>query len=258
MSNHQRLEQIESILAEQNAVSIKDLARMLNVTEMTIRRDLKALSERSSVSLMRGVAVYHPHTAVAADKSPYQLEQEKGIMLEEKQRIGAAAAKLIQPNDVVFLDVGSTVEWIAKSLPENMQITAMCFAANTMNAVLDKNIGQLIMSGGYYHPRTQTFESEAMFPSMRGLRANKAFIAPAAVSMRLGLTCRAQYDVQIKRLAMNNSAERILVLTSSKFDQIRPSSFGSWEQVDRVITDIGIPDRWVKFFFERGIELEVV
>lgn len=257
MANTERLEKLKNLLIKSNGIGIKELAKILDVTEMTVRRDLKSLLETGDAVIVRGVAVYRPK-AVSVEAQVYSIEDQKKVMKEEKERIGKKAAELLVVGDVVFLDVGTTVEKLVLSMEDNMQITAMCFAANTLFQLQKKNISQIIMGGGYYHPSSTVFESEAIIPIMNGLRATKAFIAPAAVDMDLGLTCSVPYDKTIKELEIKNSQKVIALITSNKFGKVKSTQFGTWNDVDVVITDKGIPKEWVDFFKDREIELFIV
>ena len=257
MANTERLERLKNLLIKSNGIGIKELAKILDVTEMTIRRDLKSLLETGDAVIVRGVAVYRPK-AVSVEAQVYSIEDQKKVMEEEKEGIGKKAAELLVVGDVVFLDVGTTVEKLVLSMEDNMQITAMCFAANTLFQLQKKNISQIIMGGGYYHPSSTVFESEAIIPIMNGLRATKAFIAPAAVDMDLGLTCSVPYDKTIKELEIKNSQKVIALITSNKFGKVKSTQFGTWNDVDVVITDKGIPKEWVDFLKDREIELFIV
>ena len=257
MANTERLERLKNLLIKSNGIGIKELAKILDVTEMTVRRDLKSLLETGDAVIVRGVAVYRPK-AVSVEAQVYSIEDQKKVMEEEKEEIGKKAAELLVVGDVVFLDVGTTVEKLVLSMEDNMQITAMCFAANTLFQLQKKNISQIIMGGGYYHPSSTVFESEAIIPIMNGLRATKAFIAPAAVDMDLGLTCSVPYDKTIKELEIKNSQKVIALITSNKFGKVKSTQFGTWNDVDVVITDKGIPKEWVDFFKDREIELFIV
>lgn len=257
MANTERLERLKNLLIKSNGIGIKELAKILDVTEMTVRRDLKSLLETGDAVIVRGVAVYRPK-AVSVEAQVYSIEDQKKVMEEEKEVIGKKAAELLVVGDVVFLDVGTTVEKLVLSMEDNMQITAMCFAANTLFQLQKKNISQIIMGGGYYHPSSTVFESEAIIPIMNGLRATKAFIAPAAVDMDLGLTCSVPYDKTIKELEIKNSQKVIALITSNKFGKVKSTQFGTWNDVDMVITDKGIPKEWVDFFKDREIELFIV
>lgn len=257
MANTERLERLKNLLIKSNGIGIKELAKILDVTEMTVRRDLKSLLETGDAVIIRGVAVYRPK-AVSVEAQVYSIEDQKKVMEEEKERIGKKATELLVVGDVVFLDVGTTVEKLVLSMEDNMQITAMCFAANTLFQLQKKNISQIIMGGGYYHPSSTVFESEAIIPIMNGLRATKAFIAPAAVDMDLGLTCSVPYDKTIKELEIKNSQKVIALITSNKFGKVKSTQFGTWNDVDVVITDKGIPKEWVDFLKDREIELFIV
>lgn len=257
MANTERLERLKNLLIKSNGIGIKELAKILDVTEMTVRRDLKSLLETGDAVIVRGVAVYRPK-AVSVEAQVYSIEDQKKVMKEEKERIGKKATELLVVGDVVFLDVGTTVEKLVLSMEDNMQITAMCFAANTLFQLQKKNISQIIMGGGYYHPSSTVFESEAIIPIMNGLRATKAFIAPAAVDMDLGLTCSVPYDKTIKELEIKNSQKVIALITSNKYGKVKSTQFGTWNDVDVVITDKGIPKEWVDFFKDREIELFIV
>ena len=257
MANTERLERLKNLLIKSNGIGIKELAKILDVTEMTVRRDLKSLLETGDAVIVRGVAVYRPK-AVSVEAQVYSIEDQKKVMEEEKEGIGKKAAELLVVGDVVFLDVGTTVEKLVLSMEDNMQITAMCFAANTLFQLQKKNISQIIMGGGYYHPSSTVFESEAIIPIMNGLRATKAFIAPAAVDMDLGLTCSVPYDKTIKELEIKNSQKVIALITSNKFGKVKSTQFGTWNDVDVVITDKGIPKEWVDFLKDKEIELFIV
>ena len=257
MANTERLEKLKNLLIKSNGIGIKELAKILDVTEMTVRRDLKSLLETGDAVIVRGVAVYRPK-AVSVEAQVYSIEDQKKVMEEEKEGIGKKADELLVVGDVVFLDVGTTVEKLVLSMEDNMQITAMCFAANTLFQLQKKNISQIIMGGGYYHPSSTVFESEAIIPIMNGLRATKAFIAPAAVDMDLGLTCSVPYDKTIKELEIKNSQKVIALITSNKFGKVKSTQFGTWNDVDVVITDKGIPKEWVDFLKDREIELFIV
>ena len=257
MANTERLEKLKNLLIKSNGIGIKELAKILDVTEMTVRRDLKSLLETGDAVIVRGVAVYRPK-AVSVEAQVYSIEDQKKVMKEEKERIGKKATELLVVGDVVFLDVGTTVEKLVLSMEDNMQITAMCFAANTLFQLQKKNISQIIMGGGYYHPSSTVFESEAIIPIMNGLRATKAFIAPAAVDMDLGLTCSVPYDKTIKELEIKNSQKVIALITSNKYGKVKSTQFGTWNDVDVVITDKGIPKEWVDFLKDREIELFIV
>ena len=119
MANTERLERLKNLLIKSNGIGIKELAKILDVTEMTIRRDLKSLLETGDAVIVRGVAVYRPK-AVSVEAQVYSIEDQKKVMEEEKEGIGKKAAELLVVGDVVFLDVGTTVEKLVLSMEDNI------------------------------------------------------------------------------------------------------------------------------------------
>jgi len=159
--------------------NIKDLSKRLKVSEMTIRRDLRELSKENIVTLISGGAVLKRNSPVDTDEEKYLIQTAESLMLEEKIKISRKAASLVDPNDVIIIDTGSTTENLPKFIPENMPLTI---------------IWKLVFPGGYFHNNTLMFESPEGIEVIKRIRANKAFISAAGVSEKLGVTCATDYE----------------------------------------------------------------
>ena len=103
-----RIDKISQLLIAKTGVSIRELAVELGVSEITIRRDLKQLEQQGTVKLINGVAIHraaqNPHSTLPE----YNLDYEVLHFGDRKARIGKKAASLIEPNDVIAIDTGST------------------------------------------------------------------------------------------------------------------------------------------------------
>lgn len=254
----ERTSKIVNILRVRNGASIRDIARELAVSEMTIRRDLEQLQYANIISLVHGAAIFKGIPQSDGKQFDYQLVLEKSINNPEKERIGKAASKLIEPGDTVIIDIGTTTEHLARHIPNEFSVTVVCFTINILFEMYKKNIKNLIMGGGYYHADTQLFESLESLNLIRQTRANKFFMSAAGISNELGLTCINQYEVGIKQASIDSSLRRILLADSKKFGQIRPAYFSPLEKIDMIITDKGISQDWIKIFEDRGIEVQAV
>ena len=116
-SKKERLEQALKILDTRHFVSIGELALSLEVSEMTVRRDVRKLAETGLVRLVYG-GVASPEKN--DQKTTYTIEVEQGLHIQAKQRIAERATEFIAPRDVVFLDSGTTVQHFAQCLrPED-------------------------------------------------------------------------------------------------------------------------------------------
>lgn len=258
MSKTNRLNDIVSFLKEHNGASIKELATAFEVSEMTIRRDLLFLERKHTIKLVHGAAIYNNDATMFYDEKDYDLHNESVKQSMEKSKIGQFAATLIEPNDTIILDTGTTTEQIAHFIPNNIPLTVLCYNMNTLMALSNKPNVNIIFAGGYYYKNTQLFQSPEGIRMIRRIRASKAFISAAGISQRLGATCVEQIEVDTKIATINSSLTKILVCDSSKFDKIGPSYFAQISDFDAIITDKNIPSDWIDYLEAVRINLYTV
>lgn len=253
-----RILEITQILQQRNGASVKELAAGLDVSEMTIRRDLELLSQAGVVSLVHGAAIYNSESDLSALQQHYLVPQERAVHTSEKDRIGKAAAALVNPRDTIILDIGTTTEKVARYIPLRSEIAVLCFTVNTMVEVQKREVDKLLFGGGVFHPGTQLFESPETVALIRRTRANKLFLSAAGISDEFGLTCVNQYEVAIKQASIDSSLEKILLATSFKFGRIRSSHFADFDQLDVIITDNGLSEEWREIIQKKNIKLILV
>jgi DeoR family deoxyribose operon repressor len=251
-----RFDAILHILQERSAASIQELAERLSVSEMTIRRDLGVLVEDNLVRLVHAGAVLNPGV-LDSGQPRYSLAEAGGQQTEEKKRVGRLAAALIEPEDIVIVDSGSTTEWLVRSLPDEIPLTVLCFALNILVEAHRHNGCRLVFAGGALHENTLMFESPEGIELVRRYRANKAFVSASGISERLGVTCSNPYETRIKQAALASSLTRILVADSSKFGRIQAAHFAELKDFDIIVTDSGIPEEQAEVVRAAGIRLEL-
>lgn len=250
-----RLNKIIQILCEKNGASIKHLSQELGVTEMTVRRDLETLQISKVVNLVHGAAILNPNTEIVNNGKIYNI---MGVMDFEKDRMGKAAAALIKAGDVIIVDDGTTTVNLFNYLPAGLPISVICYSMNSLLAVRNKNVQHLVLIGGHYHETTQMFESPESPKIIREIRATKFFVSALGVSRELGLTCANQYEVATKKACIESSLQKILMVSSSKFDKVKYAYFGELNQVNVIITDNEISQEWRDILSEMNIQLIVV
>jgi len=258
MSKNQRIKDIVNFLRAKNVVQIKDLTKKLNVSEMTIRRDLNLLSQDNLVELIPGGAILKPSGEQELDEEKYLISHEETRQIREKMRIGQKAASLIEPNDTIIIDVGSTTEYLAKFMREDIPVTILCFALNILVEIYRKKNCNPIFSGGYFHENTLMFESQEGISLIRQTRADKAFVSAAGVHAELGVTCANPYEIETKKAAMHSSNTKILLADSSKFGKTKIAYFSDLNEFDMVITDNEITEEYQSVIKSLGIELIIV
>ncbi|MDD7463247.1 MAG: DeoR/GlpR family DNA-binding transcription regulator [Anaerococcus sp.] len=254
----ERLKNLISIIKNNNGASIKELSTMLDVSEMTIRRDIKILESQNILEIYHGSVVYNPNydnPTISKNDSDYSLSSNSVLMEKEKSLIGKKAAELINDDDIIIIDSGTTTEKLSQNLNENVKCTALVFTSNNFIHLLYKKNVNLIFAGGKMHRDSGIFESAEGLKLIDGVRASKLFLSAAGVHDELGLTCANGYEIEAKKTIIKNSVEVILLVDSSKFDQVKSAHFCDLDQVDTIITDDGISDEWKKIIEDRKIKL---
>lgn len=253
-----RLNRLIDIIKSKNGASIKELATLLDVSEMTIRRDLTILGDNSIVNNVYGAAIYNPENKLDHFEFSYEVTSEQIKQDREKSKIGAYAASLIMPNDIVVIDTGTTTEMLATHIPDDLNATVLCYNANILNSLRNKENLTLLFSGGRYHPKTQMVEGQEGISLINSIRFNKAFISAAGIHKSLGATCVYHYEIPAKKAIMQSSLEKILLLDSYKFGQVKPAFFANLEDFDMIITDNSLSDEWKKEIDDLHIKLIIV
>ena len=232
---------ILAMLQRERAVGLVEIAQKLGVSYMTARRDLQALGEKGLASIVNGVAVYNAE-ALPVGLRPYTLAHAGTLMVEEKERIGKMAAGMIENNDTVIIDTGSTAEFIARHLPEDKNVTILCYTINTLVEVYKHPNCNIVFAGGYFHNNSLMFESPEGIALIKRNRATKAFLTASGVCPDLGVTCDNHYECPMKRAVIESSQQRILLFDSSKYGRVRIAHFAELNEFDTLVTDTGIPD----------------
>jgi DeoR/GlpR family transcriptional regulator of sugar metabolism len=194
----ERREQIASLVEDVPRVSVAELAAQFGVTDVSIRRDLTILEEQGFLRRVHGgaVAATREH-----GRNAYALRARTAR--EEKKRIGAAAAALVSPGDVVAFDSGSTVAQVAAHIARPLRRSNALTVVTNSLPVLDE-VGRwesphLVCLGGLYLPDHQALVGPQTAADMRGLSADIAFLGCEA-HRETGLTTPHRRDRR-RRLA---------------------------------------------------------
>jgi len=246
-----RRELIEEFVKQDGACKISDLAAKLNVTTMTIRRDLDLLGKKGSVRVYRGVAV-------PAKAPGYQVLEAESVMQDEKSRIAAAAASMVGAGETIIIDAGSTASMTAHELPRGVAMTAICISLNSLLNVIDNPDIEAILVGGVYHESSRIFESPEGIALLSRHRATKAFISTSGFREDMGVTCSNQFEIEVKKAALSSSVEKILIADSSKFGRVNSCFFAELREFDKLITDEGLPKEVQRSIHDLGIEVVAV
>ena len=251
-----RRKKIVEIIKENNGASVKDLASRLDVSDMTIRRDIKFLEGKNIVESFHGSIVYNAKNDNTIDD--YNLNKNSLIRDREKELIGQKASHMIKKDDIIIIDIGTTTEKLSQAMTNDLACTALVFSTNNLVNLLFKENIDLIVAGGTLHRDSGMMESSANLEMIKNIRASKLFLSAAGIHQDLGLTCENSYELESKKMIIKNSLEIILLADSSKFGKVKSTHFSELSDIDTIITDDKISDDWVEIIKEKDIKLIIV
>jgi DeoR family deoxyribose operon repressor len=243
------------LLSKKEEVSVREIAQALEVSEMTVRRDLMDMESDRVIQRTHGGARLFNSASLVGEN--YVIGEQTQKNVQEKSIIGLKAASMVKANETIFLDSGSTTPFIAKYIERELPITVLCYTfLNALEFYSRKNTN-LILSGGFFDRDSTVFHSSECYSFIKGIRADKAFISAAGVDSKLGLTTYFYFEADMKKLMIQSAKQIILVVDSTKFGKTSISHFADLDQVHTVITDSAIRESDATMLREKGIDLVI-
>jgi DeoR family deoxyribose operon repressor len=246
---NKRQEQEIKLLEDRHFLSVKQLSNELNVSEMTIRRDIQFLNQNNLAKQVFGGIKSNEEI------SNYNRSQELSVNIERKIKIAKIAASMIENQDIVFFDTGTTVELIPDYLDENIECIFITFSLPVIEKLKNFKKCTLIVCGGKYSQKSNSFVSSEQTLEIEKYRANKAFIGITGFDRELGVTCSYIEEKSLKQALIRNSKETIIVSDTSKFGKVSTCIFGKENDFDVMITDKNIPKEYEEFLKNSDIEI---
>ncbi|WP_092876767.1 DNA-binding transcriptional repressor DeoR [Izhakiella capsodis] len=229
---NERISKLIHALKRKDKIHLKEAARLLGVSEMTIRRDMS--EENTGLVLLGGYIVsnlrHHHHH--------YFLSDQQSQNVARKRRLAGVAAELIEPDDILFFDCGTTMPWIIDAIPEELPFTAICYAMNTFAALKEKPACRVLLSGGEFSADNAIFMPLGPLSLLETLCPDKAFISAAGINVNQGVTCYNLNELPMKHRALQRAETSILVADSTKYNKVLPVRIGELSQFDMLISDL--------------------
>ncbi|MBN2051294.1 MAG: DeoR/GlpR transcriptional regulator [Spirochaetales bacterium] len=256
-NKEKRIDALKELLQRENSMKISDISDRLGVSSMTIRRDIDILAKNDILKVLHGVVVYSSGDT-GTGLSDYMLTEAESENIEKKKALGRYAATLIEENDIIFIDAGSTTEAFAQFLPKDIHFTVLCYAINIFLAVATHKNVDVILCGGFYNRKTTILEQTKTPDLLMENRTRKAFLSAGGVHWKLGVMCANQSECHIKRAALSSTAQSYLLIDSTKFGHIHSCFFSQEKDFDHIITNSDIPQDYKNYLKEQEIDVHYV
>jgi DeoR/GlpR family transcriptional regulator of sugar metabolism len=249
----QRRELIVQQLHREHVVYVTELSRSFGVSEVSIRRDLEQMARHGLLERVHGGAV-----AVRAGGTG-ELPPVPISHLDEKRRIGRAAAALVRPGERVLFDSGTTVLEVARMLGSD-QIGPGNLTAITCSLPIVQELGHrlgihLLLLGGIYLSEYRVVVGPQTIENLRGLHADKVFLGTDGLTLDHGVTTANILEAEVDRAMVRAAAQVIVVADSSKIGCVGLTSISLLNKIDVLVTDQGAPGDFLAKLRHMGVRV---
>jgi len=249
-----RLRKIQELLEEKKSISINDLCATFDVSKNTIRRDIAELEKRGTINKVYGGIVLQEHED-PQEKAP--AAQENSADKLHKQKIARMAASLVQDDDVIYIDSGTTTMHMMPYLEDKHNITIVTASIHVINIAAASAKFNLIATGGTIYAPTKAFVGPSVLNCLKQYNISKIFISSTGISIEKGLTTASPLECDIKRYLVDKPGKKILMVDSTKIDAASLISFCNLDEIDCIVVDKELPLRYKAFFAKYNIEVIV-
>lgn len=251
MLQEERLEEIRRKLGEDGRLVSAELARWLEVSEDTVRRDLGELAARGQLRRVHGGAV--PISTTDPDIRVRSLEHR-----EEKQRIGAAASRLVRSGQLIFMDAGSTLIELARRMPRDYRGTVVTHSTGTATALAEFPNLEVLLLGGRLLKTSLTAVGAETIDAYRRIHADLCFLGVSAIHAGIGVTNLEHDECLVKRAMIANASRTVVLATADKIGVTASFEVAPVSAVDQLLTDARAPATAVDELRACGLEVERV
>lgn len=232
MLTEHRQEVILNIVNEKGSITVSELREMFGISESTARRDLTELDKAGKLTKVFGGAIAIEGPVTTTELS---VVQKLEVNIEEKRKIAKYAASLIQADDFVFIDAGTTTECMIDYITckEATYITNAVLHGRKM---AQKGL-KVIMIGGELKAITEAIVGGQALLDINKYHFTKGFFGTNGVSMKNGFTTPDQSEAMTKSAALSNSAEGYILADADKFRKTSSVTFASFDDAI-IITNV--------------------
>ncbi|SEO52397.1 transcriptional regulator, DeoR family [Actinacidiphila rubida] len=228
-------------------VRVNELTRRLNVSDMTVRRDLDALARQGVVEKVHGGAV----PVVEASSHEPGFEAKSALELGAKEAIARAAAALVPPGSAIALAGGTTAYALAHHLLDVPDLTVVTNSVRVADVFQSgqrrpgnghgEATATVVITGGVRTP-SETLVGPVADRAIQSLHFDLLFLGVHGISVEAGLSTPNLAEAETNRQFVRSARRVVVIADHTKWGTVGLSSFAALEDVDTLVTDAGIPE----------------
>ena len=240
-------------LKQDGYVKVQDLSAKLDVSEVTVRKDLKYLESKKMLYRNHGSA--SSLSSIISDK---HIDIKEKLQIEEKKAIAVEARKLLEPNDKIIIASGTTLLSFANEINPETGLTVITSSVKvSLSLCYNPNI-EIIQLGGIMRKNSVSVIGHYAENVLESLSCNKLFLGVDGLDLEYGLTTSDTSEARINQ-QMIEAAQKVIVLTdSTKFEKRGFCKICDMSRIHHIITDRNAPNNVIEMIRERDIEVTLV
>jgi DeoR family transcriptional regulator of aga operon len=237
-----RRDRMAASIARRGFARVADLARELQVSEVTVRTDLAALESEGRITRVHGGAM--PRGLVAERES--SLEQSRTRLTRAKRAIAAETAARVRSGESILLDVGSTTLAVAQALVDRPDLDEVVIVTNglAIALALEPAIPRftVVVTGGTVRSLQHSLVNPLATTLLDDVRVDLAILGATGIDAEAGVTNVNLPEAEVKRRMVASAARRVLAADSSKIGQVHLGRVATLDELDELITDDAATD----------------
>lgn len=249
----QRHKYILNQLKIEGFVKVQDLSQALNVSEVTIRKDIRLLESKKMLIRNHGSA-----SALSSLITDKHIDEKEKLFSDEKKRIAEAANNLLDVNDKIIIASGTTLLSFANHIDIQKSLTVITSSVKvSLTLCYHPNI-EVVQLGGSLRKNSVSVVGHYAEQILNTLSCNKLFIGVDGIDLNYGLTTSNMSEAYINQKMIEVSDKVVVLTDSSKFGQRGFCKICDFNNIHHIITDSHAPMHMVEMIREMGIEVTLV
>ncbi|PKL06286.1 MAG: DeoR family transcriptional regulator [Spirochaetae bacterium HGW-Spirochaetae-9] len=236
MNAFERKRRIMEMLDKKESIEVVELTKLFGISKVTARNDLDDLEAK-------GLLVRTHGGAVLAEKRNFVrlVSNTLNENSDRKRRICEAAAKMVEPGQIIIIDSGSTTVHLAPLVSE-LPITVITNSVLVVQKLMGAEQVQLIVAGGLLRRPSMSLMGVHARHSIEEVRGDLLFLGASSVTADQGITCNNIIEADTKKAMIRSVTKVCLLVDSSKFGKVSLAKICDWDSIDILITDAIDPE----------------
>ncbi len=242
MTSFERRQRVLEVMQKQPGIRVPEVAKLLGVSEGTVRNDLRALAAEGQLKRVRGGAIIEN----AARSSSPAFAARARVQAQAKERMARWAADLVEDGDSILFDASTTVLYLARFLQDRRNLTVITNGVEIARTLAQNPSNTVILLGGVLGPDGVSVTGPISERVLENLHIKTAFLSATGIALDTGLYEVDIHEAQLKRKMIAAAGSVVALVDASKFGKIDLIPFAQLDQVSQIFVDDALGAEWIE------------